>query len=272
DDADALQAFQKAAEVSPQSAEAHNFVGAALMKKSDLAAAVAELRKAVSLDPKLVRAYANLGSALARSGEIAEAVTVFQNALALDPENPGAQLNLGLALREKGDLQPALVHLHKVAKAQPQNATVQYELGQTLRQSGDLPGAIASFEEALEIDPELQEGYYGLGLALKQQSASMRKSAPSGTSSDLYRSAQAAAAKGDLNTAKDLLLSLLQKDEGNAEAQNLLGYLLGQQGDLEFARNHLERAVKLRPNFTDAHYNYGVALWYSGMKAQAISE
>src|SRR5207248_7536936 len=42
--------------------------------------------------------------------------------------------------------------------------------------------------------------------------------------------------------------------------------------DLEFARNHLERAVKLRPDYADAHYNYGVALWYSGMKTQAISE
>ena len=35
DDADALQAFQKCAEVNPQSAEAHNWLGTALMKKSD---------------------------------------------------------------------------------------------------------------------------------------------------------------------------------------------------------------------------------------------
>jgi tetratricopeptide (TPR) repeat protein len=272
DDPDAFAAFEHAAEINPHSAEAHNWLGTALMKKSDLPGAVTELRKAVALDPKLVRAYANLGAALARSGDIAEAVTVFRKALALDPNSAGAHLNLGLALREKGDVDAALIHLRRAAKAEPKNAMVRYELGQTMRQSGDLAGAISSFEEALQIDPELQEGYYGLGLALKQQSASLRKSAPVATSSDLYQSAQEAAAKGDLNTAKDRLLSLLQKEQSNAEAENLLGYILGQQRDLEFARNHLERAVKLRPSFADAHYNYGVALWYSGMKAQAISE
>ena len=35
---------------------------------------------------------------------------------------------------------------------------------------------------------------------------------------------------------------------------------------------HLQRSVELRPDLADAHYNLGVALWYSGSRDQAIPE
>ena len=276
DDPDAFEAFQQAVKVAPASSEAHNWLGVALMKQSDLPRAVAELRKAVALDPKYARAYANLGAALARSGDISEALAVFQKALVLEPNSLPAHLNLGLALREKGDMAGALMHLRRVAEAQPGNAMVHYELGQTLRQSGDMAGAVAAFEKSVEINPELREGYYGLGVALKQQSAAMPKPPPRPASpaDDLFKRAQDAMAKADLSASKALLLQALQADEGSADAHNLLGYILGQQGDLASALAHLKRAVQLRPEFSDAHYNFGVALWYSGSqdREKAISE
>jgi tetratricopeptide (TPR) repeat protein len=270
----ALEAFQRAVKVGPSSAEAHNWLGVALLEKADLPGATAEFRKAVSLDPKSTRACTNLGSALARSGELAEAVEAFQKALALEPNSLAAHMNLGVALREKGDAEGALLHLRRVAKANPTNANVQYELGQTLRQSGDLRGAIAAFESALQIDPELREGYYALGVALKQQSASAARPSPASTSpaNDLYKRAQEAAARGDLDSARQQLIDALRLDEGDAEAHNLLGFVLGQQGDLNSALVHLRRAVALQPESAEAHYNLGVALWYSGSKDAALSE
>ena len=274
DSPQALEAFQQAVKLGPNSAEAHNWLGVALMEKSDLPGAIAELRKAVALDPKYTRAYANLGSALSTSGDLSEAVEVFKKDLALEPNGPAAQLNLGIALRQTGDAEGALVYLRRVVKAEPGNFRFQYELGQTLRQSGDLQGSIEAFEKAVEINPELNEGYYGLGLALKQQSASTHKPTlpPASPADDEYKQAQESAAKGDLNSAKQLLTNALLADEHHAEAHNLLGYILGQQGDMEFALNHLQRAIQLRPDYADAHYNYGVALWYSGSKEKAIPE
>jgi tetratricopeptide (TPR) repeat protein len=270
----AFEAFQQAVKLGPTSAEAHNWLGVALMEKSDLPSAIAELRKAVSLDPKYTRAYANLGSALSTSGDLSEAVEVFKKALAVEPNSPAAQLNLGIALRQKGDAEGALLYLRGVVKAQPGNFRFQYELGQTLRQSGDLQGAVAAFEKAVEINPELNEGYYGLGLALKQQSASAHKPSlpPASPADPAYNNAQEAAAKGDLNAAKEQLTKALLADQHHAEAHNLLGYILGQQGEMEFALNHLQRAIQLRPDYADAHYNYGVSLWYSGSKEKAITE
>ena len=200
DSARALDAFQRAVQVGPQSAEAHNWLGVALSSKADLPAAIAEFRKAVALDPEYGRAYSNLGSALAQSGDYAEAVEVFQRALALEPNSVGAHLNLGMALREKGDLEAALEHLKGVAAAEPKHAGIQYELGQTLRQNGDLAAAAAAFEKAIELDPELREGYYALGQTLKQQSASSRRAPTSspGPADDLVSRAQEAITRGDL--------------------------------------------------------------------------
>ncbi len=270
----ALEAFQRAVKVAPASAEAHNWLGVAIMGKADLPGAIAEYRKAVSLDPKYARAYTNLGSALDKSGEVGEAVEMFRKALALQPRDMAARMNLGVALRQKGDAQGALVLMRRVAAAQPTIANVQYELGQTLRQSGDLTGAIAAFEHALQIDPELQAGYYGLGLALKQQSAATRRPSPlpASPADDLYKRGQAAAARGDLDAAKEQLTQALRADENHAETHNLLGFILGQQGDLASALVHLQRAVALQPESSQARYNYGVALWYDGAKDKAISE
>jgi len=270
----ALETFQRAVKVGPDSAEAHNWLGVALATKSDLPGAILEFRKAVELDPKYGRAYSNLGSTLAQSGDYTEAVKVFRQALAIEPNNVGAHLNLGTALRETGDLDGALEHLRNVADADPDNASVQYELGQTLGQSSDVSGAIAAYERALAIDPEMRAGYYALGNALKQQSRGARKSAASSPSpaDDLFRQAQDALGHGDLGRAREQLEQALRRDDRHAEAHTLLGFTLGQQGELSAAIRQLERAIVLRPDSPDSHYHLGVALWYSGAKDRAVTE
>jgi tetratricopeptide (TPR) repeat protein len=269
----ALETLRRAVEVGPRLAEAHNWLGVALAEKSDLPGAIAAFRKAIELDPKHGRAYANLGSALAKAGDYAAAVKVFEKALALEPESPAAHYNLGMALREKGDLEAALRHLQHVIDADPTNARVHYEVGQTLRQSGDLVGAVASLEKAIEIDPELREGYYGLALALRQKSAAARRPQPRASPADaVYQRAEEAAARGDLAAAREALTEALRLDEGHADAHSLMGFVLGQQRELEKALAHLERAIALAPQSAQARYNLGVALWYSGSRDRALSE
>ena len=170
-------------------------------------------------------------------------------------------MNLGMALREKGEAEKALEHLRIVAESDPANAGAYYELGQTLRQTGDLDGAIKAFEKSVELDPELREGYYGLAQVLKQQGASARVAATAAPASDeRFGRAQDAAARGDLAAARAELTPLLAEQPEHADAHSLMGYVLGQLGQLPAALQHLERAVALRPEWADARYNLGAAL------------
>ena len=108
-----------------------------------------------------------------------------------------------------------------------------------------------------------RSGGHALGTTLKQRAATSRKppaAAPS-AADDLYKRGQAAAAQGDLDAARELLGSALKRDEKHAGAHTLLGFTLGQQGDLRSGIAHLERAIALDPASAEAHYNLGVALW-----------
>ena len=119
---------------------------------------------------------------------------------------------------------------------------------------------------ALQIDPELREGYYGLGLALKTAGAAIRKSAASTPSpaDEPYKRAQEAAARGDLKAAQEQLSEALHLDESHAEIPQPARFILGQQGNLDASLVHLRRSVALQPDSAEAHYNLGVAFWYSG--------
>ena len=74
------------------------------------------------------------------------------------------------------------------------------------------------------------------------------------------------------NAAREQLTEAVRLDDTHAGAHILLGFVLGQQGDLPSARAHLERAVALQPDSAEAHYNLGVALWYAGAKEKALAE
>jgi len=54
------------------------------------------------------------------------------------------------------------------------------------------------------------------------------------------------------------LEAAVRKTPGSAEARNALGTALGERGDLAGALLHLEEAVRLQPNYSEAFYNLGL--------------
>ena len=52
----------------------------------------------------------------------------------------------------------------------------------------------------------------------------------------------------------------VQVTNGNFMAHNLLAGALGQQGDLNGARQHTEKSLEIRPNYAGARYNFGMIL------------
>jgi tetratricopeptide (TPR) repeat protein len=104
---------------SPQHANAHASLGAALARAELDAEAIAALREAVRLEPALAAAHYNLGVVLARRGARDEAIAAFEGALRAYPGDADAHYALGVLLAQRGATADAAAHLREALRLRP---------------------------------------------------------------------------------------------------------------------------------------------------------
>ena len=93
-----LVSSQKAVEITPQDAEAHNNLGITLKELGRLEESEASLRQAITLKPDYAEAHSNLGITLQELGRSKDAEASYRKAIALKPDYAKAHYNLGLLL------------------------------------------------------------------------------------------------------------------------------------------------------------------------------
>jgi len=113
DEAEAIEAFEKAIDIDPMVAEYHSNLGAVLLErarrggpgveldaeaKQDLARAIEILTEAAGLSPKLPDVHNNLGLALSTSGQPEQALAAYDKALAIDAKDIHSLYNKAAAL------------------------------------------------------------------------------------------------------------------------------------------------------------------------------
>jgi Tfp pilus assembly protein PilF len=72
--------------------------------------------------------------------------------------------------------------------------------------------------------------------------------------------------------SESLFRHALDVTKDNYMAHNMFGSFLGMRGEIDEAIRQFQEAVRLKPAYTDAHYNLGVALFKEGQTDEAISE
>ena len=245
----AVEFFEIVLREDPRSAEAHNALGLAYVQKNRVLESLAEFQQAVDVAPEYVPAYENLASTLAQSGKFTQAAGVLRSALAFDPGATELHFKLGHALRAAGDLDGALHELMSLAKSRD-SAQVESEVAATLRAKGDFREAIEASEKALSLAPSERSAYVTLGLALRDEAASTgtrrarsERHLPSPKAKAHYNAGSELLSRGDLDGSEKELERAVQLDPTYAEAHNLLGFVLGNSGDLTAALKHLHRSV-----------------------------
>jgi serine/threonine-protein kinase len=275
----AIACYQKALDLDPKNAQAHNNLGAALYAKGDLDGAIACWKKALGLAPKYAYAHSNLGTALKDKGDLGGAIACYQKALGLDPKKAYAHNNLGNALMAKGDLGGAIACFQKALDLDPKNAQSHYNLGNALMAKGDLDGAIACYQKALHLDPKNAKSHtnFGISLAAKgdldgaiacYQKALHLDPKLAQAHSNL---GVALAAKDDLDGAIACHQKALGLDPKNAKSHAIFGNALAAKGDRDGAIACWKRALHLDPKLAGAHYNLGAALAAKGDLDGAIA-
>jgi tetratricopeptide (TPR) repeat protein len=162
---DAAGSYRRALALRPDFPEAHNNLGNVLLDQGRLDDALASYRRAVHLRPDYQEGHDNLGTALLRLGQAAEAAASFERALALKADYAGAHNNLGNALYELGRADDAIASYRRALALDAEFAEAHNNLGTVLRGQGQLDEALASYRRALQINPDFAEAHRNHGIA-----------------------------------------------------------------------------------------------------------
>jgi tetratricopeptide (TPR) repeat protein len=265
---DALQVFQRAAELMPGDAEAHRNLANTLHQLRRFNEAAVSYRRSIAIRPDDSSAHHELGIVLAALGRPADAVASYGQALRCKPDLAAAHNDLGNSLQALGRLEDAVASYRRALTLSPNLVAAHINLGTGLQSLGQLDDAVASYRRALEIEPLFPEAHNNLGNALRQLGRLDEATA-------VYR--RALEIKPDYaeahNNLGNALLSRGQPHEAAAsyrraletlprspEAHNNLGNALLELHQVAEAVSSYRRALQFRPDFAEAHANLGAAL------------
>jgi tetratricopeptide (TPR) repeat protein len=240
----AIEQYHEVLRLQPDSAKTHNNLGLALAAVGRTGEGIEHLQQALRLKSDDAAVHYNLGNVLAAAGRSNEAIGHFQEALRLKPDYPMAQNNLGIALVGVGRTEEALEHWGQAVRLKPDYAEAHNNLGNALAKVGRTEEAIEHGSQAVRLKPDYAEAHNNLGVAL--------------------------AAAGRFREAIEHYRQALRLQPEHAQTHNNLANALAAVGGSDEAIEHYRQAVRLKPDYAEAHGNLGVALAGVGKTAEAL--
>jgi cellulose synthase operon protein C len=272
-----IAVLEHAKGTAPPSYElAFNLAGAYLMKK-DTRRALEHYDAALSVTPDSVDALRTAAAVAERNGELERSLAYWLRAKKLAPEDPVILLGFGRVCFKMDlleDAEPALATaarlkpgdipsqytlaavkvgkrqydearrlLEPLVAAHPGDAHLRYALGTVLYTQGQLQEAATHLSESVRLQPDQMPSYYYLALVARDQ--------------------------GKDDEAMALLGKLLGRHPDHAAASETLGMLLMNAQRNEEAEQYLRRALELNPKAVRANYQLGLLLARLGRKEEA---
>ncbi|MCU0495375.1 MAG: tetratricopeptide repeat protein, partial [Chloroflexaceae bacterium] len=286
DDAEgASDAFRRATEQQPGNGQAHHGMAQALIALGRYDAAEVAAQRTLELTAnvpgdaaRILRAAAlvSLGDCARLEGRSADAANFYNQALELDTVQVDAMLGLGQLDTSDGNWAVALSRFERAMSfpAGPTSARANFWLADALLRQNPpaLPRAADHYTKALELRANFPEAL--LGLAQVQYAQNNREAAF--TSLDQAFAMRPAYAEGQLFRGRMLeeggdVRGALEAYSAAISANGRLGQSYYWRGRLYVSQNELDRgvsdlleAVRLQPNFPEAHYVLGRAYGAKG--------
>jgi tetratricopeptide (TPR) repeat protein len=178
DPLDAVQEYQRAAEMDPSESNLFDWA-AELLLHNAIEPAIEVFSKGNRLHPRSARMLLGLGAALYSQGSYEQAVQRLCDASDLNPDDPNPYLFLGkIQSMSLGSLQSAelVKKLNRFVALQPQNALANYyyafclwQQRQESRAAGNLAEIESLLQKAVRLDPKLDRAHLQLGILYAEQ-------------------------------------------------------------------------------------------------------
>lgn len=244
--------LEAAAEKRPQDFRTQFYFGEALLGAGQSERAAAAYRKALELDPRSGEAVLGLARTLARSGQLEAAREQYLRAVQLDPQFNDALLELGDLMEQKQQPAQALELYLEFLKTKPEAVSVRERAGVILLHQKRYGEAVEHLEASVRQNPTaanqaaLAQGYIMTKQTAKAIPLLRAAVAAEPATTDLrFRLGTALLETGDLAGAAHEYMAVVEKEPGNREAWNGLGFTLYKMDNFPGAMKALERARQL---------------------------
>ncbi len=162
---EAREAYEKAAELKPESGEPHRYLAEIALAEGNVDGALEAYRTAAdkSEGKKAAEYMRTLAEALMRSGRPAEAARAFASAIQKGLDGAEVWQALGEARIAAKDLHGALEALEEAARRSEDDHMAWLLVGSLRESTGDADGALDAFETARKIAPDNARVWEALG-------------------------------------------------------------------------------------------------------------
>ncbi len=225
----ALVHYERAVKLNPGDTLSRIGYGSALMRLGDTEGAESQWKAALEIDRRLPRAHANLAGLYITQNKLDLAIDHCRKALDTDVDVPYVHLNLGSALFRKGQVDKAIAHFQHALRINPSLTDAHINLGLVYKEIGKNREAIEHFSKAVKLDPNDLEARLDLISLLKNE--------------------------GRLQDAADELEQALQRNPDDPVLHYRAGVLFSEMEETVAAVNHLQEAVRLKPDWVEALAN-----------------
>lgn len=267
---EALMCYERALELQPTYANALNNVGYLAFLAGDIEKAQDCYRRVLEMEPDHLDASLNLGALLLDTDATDEAITHFEQLACVHPHNFSVQYHLGLAYQTNKQHEEALVAYAQALELNPLHAMAHNNRGVILHQLRRFDQAIQEFQQAIQIDNECIDAYNNLGNALSVtgrphdalkclQHVIARH--PNNWQAWQYKSSVEATV-GKLDEAAKSIETAAQLSPDEPVVCYKLGIAYALQGRVGEAIANYRKAVRLKPEFLEAHSSLLLTLHY----------
>ena len=231
--------------------------------------------------PTTPTAHYNLGIALHDQGKLDEAIAEYREAIRLKPDYAEAHYNLGIALSDQGKLDEAIAEYREAIRLKPDSADAHNNLGIALQDQGKLDEAIAEYREAIRLKPDYAEAHNNLGIALQRpgeagrgdrRSTARRSGSSPTTPRPTSTSASPCATRGSWTRRSPNTARRSGSSPTTPRPTPTSASPCKPRGSSTEAIAEYREAIRLKPDYAEAHFNLGIALSDQGKLDEAIAE